>query len=68
MIYIPTMIHMLSALAIIFSFPTICLWNDPNLGFCLLGMGIATHITMGWFFHDVPVVPSDEDQDNHPPM
>ena len=64
--FLPLSLELLSGTSIIMSFPTLCLWNNPKLAFCLFGMGLSTHIVLKWLFSEITIVTKDDDnQDQH---
>lgn len=64
------LIDLLSAVAVVISFPVLCFSQDfyqgLRAGLCLFGTGLSLHFVLSWFFDEIKLVP-DENENGEPP-
>ena len=66
------LIDLLSAVAVVVSFPVLCFAQDfyqgLRAGLCLFGTGLSLHFVLSWFFDEIKLVPGDKSENDKPPI
>ena len=64
------LIDLLSAVAVVVSFPVLCFSQDfyqgLRAGLCLFGTGLSLHFVLSWFCDEIKLGP-DENENGEPP-